>query len=190
MKVKPRVTDGITENLERSPLDENSLKAMLEHLGGQAWGLVYMTDEVFFCYEKACCFSNKIKSAGQAAERLMEYRFFSDAGEYHLWQYGGTYRCGFLSSEECENTYSSEVVLWGNDYERDKDGHYMKYSDGTYRLFEVDRGCRFGFPLALSKDILPLKLKIVSYYDFTDDGLLNFVDMRIANIVNAKGDRL
>lgn len=189
------MNEDVTRDTVKSPLDGKTLNEMLERLGGQAWGLVYMTYEVFFCHEKAGRLSDKINHAAALGNRLMECRFFSDIGEYHVWKYNDEYKRRLLLAGACERTYKSTVALWGDHYEKNPDGTLKKDEDGFYKQIANGRGCHYGFPPGFSCEndedaLLPLKLKLVSYYDFTDDGLVKFTDLRVAEIVGKNGGTL
>ena len=167
------------------PLDGAFLNNMLAKLGNEATGIVYMTYEVFFCREKAGEFSPRLTQAARHSDRLMEYRFFSNRGEYRVWKYGSEYKYRFRPAEaleEGEETRERTLFLWGNKCRNEP--------DGAVTLVEKDRGCRFGFPTPIDESRLPLQLKTVDYYTYTDDGLIEFVDMRVVVILDAKGDRL
>ncbi len=167
------------------PLDGAFLNNMLAKLGDEAAGIVYMTYEVFFCREKAGEFSHRLTQAARHSDRLMEYRFFSDMGEYRVWKYGSEYKYRFRPAEtleEGEETRERTLFLWGNECRIGP--------EGAVTLVEKDRGCRLGFPSPIDESRLPLQLKTVDYYTYTGDGLIEFVDMRIAGVVDGKENRL
>ena len=153
-------------------------------LGSGVWALACAGDRVFF------------DRAGDAAElaqkcaalpRLIELRLFSEAGAVRFGRAHGAWKCravfddGKEADDDSGGRYLKTVAMWGTE---------TRTENGQTVMLEEGRGNRFGFPLAVDKERLPLKLALCNYYRYDPNGILDFYDVRLVKIVDKNGGEL
>lgn len=135
-----------------------------------SWILIYSHSEVIL--EKLNNLSNKVKELNLSD--IKEARVFNENDELKIWNYQGETKRRLFSNKK--NTdykeYEENMLLWGN-----------KVKDNNVLQDSVKKN-KIEFPIDISKYTLPLKVKVKSYYEFDDNGLIIFKDARLIKILD------
>ena len=141
---------------------KNIVDKYIENLGKDFFLLGYHTNRVDFY--------NSVKDL--EVSTLMELRAFNNDGELRIWRkpdgsFDGRYKSDAGGDEQ---TFETEFILWGDSV---KDS----------RISQSDRGASYDSPIKVSKNELPLKVKVINYYKYDERGLIVFTDARLADVI-------
>lgn len=108
---------------------------------------------------------------------LLSVRIFNATDELHIFKYQDKYRSRLKTDGDHECQYLQEPFLWG-----------LKL-DGS-AVYEPNRGMRLELPFKVNEQQLPLRYRVVNYYEFDDDGQIRFTDARLSHFLDRDGNEL
>jgi CRISPR-associated protein (TIGR03984 family) len=154
--------------------------------------LIYKHDEIILGIMDE--YSNLLLPDGKELNpyRIEEIRMFTIAGELHVWKNRRGYKWRFCTnnidktnagenataySRYSWNVYQVSHVMWGRNVSRE---------NGTLLLIEPNRGMKLALPSKIysqldGRQVLGY-LKVQNYFIYDDDGLISFVDARLADM--------
>ena len=104
---------------------------------------------------------------------ILEARIFNKEDELKIWKYQGKIYSRLFSDARQSNyeVYEENMLLWGDRVENNV-------------LKESGRGAEIKFPVEITPDRLPLKIRVKNYYTYDDNGLIRFHDARLTEIID------
>ncbi len=133
------------------------------------WVLIYSHSEIIL--EQLDDLSDKVKKL--TLNDIVEARIFNKEDELKIWKYQGKVKSRLFSEVKQNNSevYEENMLLWGD-----------RVEDNV--LKESGRGAEIKFPVEITSDKLPLKVKVKNYYTYDDNGLILFHDARLTEITD------
>lgn len=155
------------------------LEKSAEKLRGKVWLLAYKHHEIQIGMIED--WQIKAERADELTpEYLRELRVFSKNGELYIWKQHQElkYRLRTDGEGQTEKIYEEDHFMWGN---AKKDDHTIS---------EKGRGMEFRFPADIAENRLPLKYKVRNYYDYDENGLIQFRDARLVSFSDKNGEEV
>ncbi len=156
------------------------LEKTAEKLRGKIYLLMYKHHEVQIGMIKDG--QIEIERADElTSEFLKELRVFSENGELYIWKQNQELKYRLRTDDEGNDTfkiYEEEHFMWGN---AKKD---------EYTIHEKNRGMEFKFPFHIDEKQLPLKYTVQNYYNYDENGLIQFKDARLVCFLHKDGEKV
>lgn len=112
-------------------------------------------------------------------DRLLNMRIFNAKEELHIFKYQGIYESRLKDDSGTDETYIQTPFLWGLELM------------GANTIVEPNRGMRLVLPFKVEKTQLPLRYKVINYYEFdSTHGHIHFTDARLSAFLDCNGNNL
>ena len=153
---------------------KDTVSSVASELGDGYWCLVYKHDAVRLDHSRSRQFDELLNTP---LKRLKEARFFSDGAEFKLWRYEDGLRARLREDGRGVDArvFVEEMVLWGTDVKDER------------KLIEPGKGTVIELPFAVNDSHLPIKIRLNSYFDYDENGLIRFHDARLVVLVSKDG---
>lgn len=113
---------------------------------------------------------------------ILQLRLFSGQGELYMWNTEPNFqwrlRMDAQESSPESHIYEEAHYIWGTNV-AERENHFY--------LIEEHRGMQIQVPFPIRKDQIPLKYRVRNYFRYDEDGLIDFYDARLVNILDKNG---